>query len=772
MERPAKRSRNGGSLAKYMDTCTDALGTLMNEQAARDKALLAATPFCGARFESKVLPVTLDLARGSFSAELNDAFAALEKDAAGIAIESLTSLAKAGDIDHLGGGLELIPALLMTLASTDYEKSTFAIEHGHTSIGYYAALAALGFLDRQRVIDGFRRSLDIAGHVSWVPGGTELSSGRLGVMMPVGAGTALGLRAHHGDGAHVVCHCGDAGWISGQALNGFNAAAVHRAPITFVMHRNGIQLSGSTRHIMNQDPRPIIASFGIRILEIRTLLDRASLFNAYKDAFASAQAGRPTLIYPTGWGYDGDTPVTIADFGNKFDVVDETRAFAEENKVAIDTKVWIPGSLMSFRDVRAMLQCLFYVNDLPGGMAHHDGGMKGRDANAVLSNRMLAMTDGEKARLDALKKASPRVVVTTARPAPGTPNLTLTDADIKAVALPEAGKPVSPRAGSEAAYVAVAKKYPTQLFVVSADLNPSTRLEKAVKLIPKEHCFEMSIEEQAATLLTDGLSFSSRQPQVNVFSTFGAFLEGIAREGFEMWKYQRNLTGVNEGLNVLMHFAHVGACTGRDHFSGWSLDWINLGLGYLPYLRRFYAPSDARAAFLAVKDAAAGFGGHIVAIPRDNLPILTREDGRTPLWNATDAWTAVTPYRQRQGAKTAILTVGAPSYIAAEASDKAAAKGVAADVYVVNGFPIEESFLDDAARRYTRIFTLEDGIIGTPGAGVRGFAAYAAGRFANCDIELEHFGIVDPRVAPSETFEIVWEHFGMTADEILKRLTS
>ena len=78
-----------------------------------------------------------------------------------------------------------------------------------------------------------------------------------------------------------------------------------------------------------------------------------------------------------------------------------------------------------------------------------------------------------------------------------------------------------------------------------------------------------------------------------------ASVEGIAREGFEMWRYQRNLNGLNEGLNVVMHFSHVGACTGRDHFSGWSLDWINLSLAYLPFLRRFYAPADARAAFLA-----------------------------------------------------------------------------------------------------------------------------------------------------------------------------
>src|SRR3954466_11651313 len=446
---------------------SDSLTLLAAEQDARNAALLSATPFLGPRFESRVLPLTVDLAAGELTAEHDLAFSALEKDAARIAIDALASLARVNDIDHLGGGLELIPALLMTLAATDYERSHFTIEHGHTSIGYYSALAALGFLDRTRVIEKFRRSLDIPGHVSWVPGGTELSSGRLGVMVPVGTGMALGLRGNHGAGSHVICHCGDAGWISGQALDGFNAAAVHRAPITFVMHRNGIQLSGSTRHIMNQDPRPIISSFGIRILEIRSLLERRALFAAYREAFTSAQNGRPTLIYPTGWGFQGDSPCTIEDFGRKYDVVEETRAFAAENKVPADTRIWIPGSLMSFRDVRAMLQCVFYVNDLPGGEAHHDGGMKGRDAQAVLSNRMLATTTDETARIEALRKQPARKVVTTARPAKGTPNLTLTDADVKDVALPGPEKPVSPRAGSEAAYVAIGRKHAKRIFVIS-----------------------------------------------------------------------------------------------------------------------------------------------------------------------------------------------------------------------------------------------------------------------------------------------------------------
>ena len=165
----------------------------------------------------------------------------------------MISLAKVNDIDHLGGGLELIGPLLMTLGAVDYRGKQFSIEHGHTSIGYYAALSALGFLPRERVVDTFRRSLDIAGHVLWVPGGTPIGSGRLGITVPVTAGWSLGLKAAHGDDAFVVCHSGDAGWISGQALNGFIAASLHGAPMTIVMHRNGIQLSGTTARVMPKD---------------------------------------------------------------------------------------------------------------------------------------------------------------------------------------------------------------------------------------------------------------------------------------------------------------------------------------------------------------------------------------------------------------------------------------------------------------------------------------------------------------------------------------
>jgi transketolase N-terminal domain/subunit/transketolase C-terminal domain/subunit len=743
-----------------------ALQRLFDEQRARNQELLKQTPMLGDELRSAVLPFALDLKAPALPDDAGLALAALEKTAASIAIESLISLARINDIDHLGGGLELIGPLLMTLGTVDYRGTQFSIEHGHTSIGYYAALSALGFLPRERVVESFRRSLDMAGHVLWVPGGTPIGSGRLGVTVPVTAGWALGLKAAHGQDALVICHCGDAGWISGQALNGLIGASLHGAPMVLVMHRNGIQLSGTTARVMNKDPRMIAGSLGIEVIEIASLHERPELFAAYRHAAALARGGKPALIYPVG----GLPDATVRDFGVRYGILDETEHFAAKHKVAIDTPVRIPGSLMSYRDPHAMLECLFYVNELPGGEAHHDGGMKGRDHAAVLANPMLRLTAEEQSALERLRRQPKRVVIEPARPRPGSPNLVLSPADVAGIAMPGTDKPVTARVGSEAAYVAIAKKYPSQCFFVSCDLNPSTRLGKAAALVPHGHSLEMSIQEQAATLMTDGLSFVVDRPQLNVFATFAAFMEGIAREGFEFWRYQRNLNGVNEGLNVLLHLSHVGANTGRDHFSGWSLDWINLALGYLPFLHRVYAPADARAAFIAVRDAAAHYGGHIVAIPRDTLPVLARQNSSEPLWQADEPWSAVTEMRSQPHARTAVLALGAPAYLAGAASEKATAAGVPTDVYVVNGFPLPDGFLAELASRYTRVLTIEDGLIGTPASGLQGFAGLAASSLAAAGVALHHFGIVDPSVAPSETFVEVWEHFGISEQHLLNVL--
>jgi len=740
--------------------------TAWQAQQDRNAKLIGDSRYMRDEVTSSVLPFHLDVSMSNPLTELEvNQLNGLGKEAARIAIRSLASLSKINELDHLGGGLDLIPALLMTMGITDFDRVHYTIEHAHTSIGYYSVLAALGYLDKQHVVDTFRRGLDIAGHVSWVPGGTELNGGRLGVMVPAAVGQALGVRALRGDGSWVLCHCGDAGWISGQALNGFNAADLHNAPITFIMHRNGIQLSGSNKAIMDKDPRPIIRAMGIDILEVPSLADPQALKNAYYEAYVLTKKGRPSLIYPTGYISKPGRRVNLRTFGEQYGIYKEVEKYASDHGVEMTKEIWVPGSLMSYRDVIPMIQCVFLVNGLNGGEGHHDGHMKGRNEKDVLANPMLANTSAEENAVMGLAVKPKKKVVTRARPAPGTANLVLPATALQDMKLPMPGKDVSPRAGVEIGYAAVAKAFPDQVFIVSCDLDPSTKLGKARTFLKPNHQFEMSIEEQVSAIMVNGLSVSSRQPQLNVFSTFSAFFEGIAREGMEMWRYQRNLNGSNEGMNATFHMSHVGSCTGRDHFSGWSLDWITMAMGYLPYLHRFYAPSDARAAFLAVKDLAANYGGHIIGIPRDNLPILTKQGTDKPLWEAGDAWEAMTTYRSFPGAKRAILAMGAPAFLAGKAADMLQAEGLAVDVYVINGLPLPEGAMEQLASKYPEgLVTIEDGIIATSETGLRGFAGLV--HSAVC-VPTDHIGIVDPRIAPSEGHMEVWEYFGITAEAMV-----
>ena len=738
-------------------------------QSQRNQDLVENSRYMRQSVESDALKFSLDLrVSNGLTGDQAAVMTGLEKSAARTALASLASLAAIGELDHLGGGLELIPALNMTMAVSGGEAVQYTIEHAHTSIGYFSTLSSWGYLDRDLVVDGFRRGLDITGHVSWVPGGTQLSGGRLGVMVPVAVGQALGLRAHHGDDALVFCHCGDAGWLSGQALNGFMGAEVHGAPIVFVMNRNGIQLSGPTTHIVDRDPRQVVEAMGVEVLEIPSLHDVGALFDAYREAAKRARAGRPTMIYPVGLRSTEGSPVTLETFGELYGVTEELSAFAEGHKVTMGTVVWIPGSLMSYRDTGPMFECLFYVNGLEGGEGHHDGHMKDRDLDTVLGNPMLADDGGETA-IEKVGYGDKRV--TEARPAPGASNLVLNADQLKGVELPGVGESVSPRNGTQLAYGTVAGAFSDRFFTVSCDLDPSTKLDKAKAAVDDQHKFEMGITEQASSLMANGIALSSSNPQLVVFATFAAFYEGIAREGLELWRYQRNLTGSNEGVNVAMHLSHVGACTGRDHFSGWSLDWITLGMGYLPYLHRFYAPCDARSAFVAVCDMAAHYGGHIIGVPRDNLPVLGKQDGSGPLWEADSAWADVTAFRQYEGAKKAILAMGAPAFLAGEAAELCAGKD-SVDVHIVNGLPVADGALDALVERYPGgLATIEDGLIGHPGVGLRGFASLvqsaAAGR-----VPLAHVGIVDPTIAPSEGHLPTWRHFGITTDALVEAVSS
>jgi len=147
-----------------------------DRQQERNRQLIAASRYMRERIESRVLPFQLDIERvRALEDQQVLVLEGLQIEAARTAILALASLAKINELDHLGGGLDIIPALTLTLSIVDFERIEYTIENAHTSVGYYSVLSSYGYLDRDYVIDAFRRSLDIPGHVSWLPGGPELN---------------------------------------------------------------------------------------------------------------------------------------------------------------------------------------------------------------------------------------------------------------------------------------------------------------------------------------------------------------------------------------------------------------------------------------------------------------------------------------------------------------------------------------------------------------------------------------------------------------------
>jgi deoxyxylulose-5-phosphate synthase len=132
----------------------------------------------------------------------------------------------------------------------------------------------------------------------------------------------------------------------------------------------------------------------------------------------------------------------------------------------------------------------------------------------------------------------------------------------------------------------------------------------------------------------------------------------------------------------------------------------------------------------------------------------------------------VTVARQQSGARAAILAMGAPAFVAIAASEVATTAGVPTDVYIVNGLPLDEGFLGGIAERYTHVATIEDGLIGSPASGLRGMAGLVASELGPRQVRLNHFGISDPQIAPSDAYLQVWEHFGMTEGALTECLLS
>ncbi|MEY9943337.1 transketolase [Kitasatospora sp. GAS1066B] len=111
----------------------------------------------------------------------------------------------------------LYERVLRVADPADPERDRFLLSKGHGPMAYYAVLAAKGLLPEEW-LDGFGGYHSPLGHHpdrTLIPG-VEIGSGSLGHGLPLGVGTALGLRAQGLTGPAVWTLLGDAEFDEGS----------------------------------------------------------------------------------------------------------------------------------------------------------------------------------------------------------------------------------------------------------------------------------------------------------------------------------------------------------------------------------------------------------------------------------------------------------------------------------------------------------------------------------------------------------------------------
>lgn len=204
-----------------------------------------------------------------------------------------TSVAKSG---HPGGALSSMDIYMTLLGVANVTPETadcvdrdrIVVSHGHTSAGFYSALASYGFFSQEEMAANFRRTCSpYQGHVERDVPGVDWGTGNLGQGLAAGVGFALAARAR-GSEAHTWVVMGDGEQVKGQIAEARRIAIKEKLyNLTAVVDWNDIQISGRIEDIMPSNIRDLWEADGWFVIEtdghsfqkIYDAMKEASAFN-------------------------------------------------------------------------------------------------------------------------------------------------------------------------------------------------------------------------------------------------------------------------------------------------------------------------------------------------------------------------------------------------------------------------------------------------------------------------------------------------------------
>ena len=213
-------------------------------------------------------------------------------------ILKMTSVAQSG---HPGGSLSSIDLLvsLYSFANVYPEnpwnenRDRIIISHGHISPAVYSTLAAYGFVDREKVISGFRHPSSIfEGHITRGIPGVEWTTGNLGQGLSAGVGMALAAKLKNAK-HHVFVLMSDGESAKGQVTEARRTATKYKLDnLTVLIDYNDIQISGRASEIMYVNILDEYKAAGWKVIEINGH-DYEQILSALKIA---KNDGSPTVV--------------------------------------------------------------------------------------------------------------------------------------------------------------------------------------------------------------------------------------------------------------------------------------------------------------------------------------------------------------------------------------------------------------------------------------------------------------------------------------------
>lgn len=175
------------------------------------------------------------------------------------------------------------------------DRDRFVLSNGHICPILYAILAKKGYFPRDELWTLRKLGSTLQGHPDFhFTKGVDCCTGSLGNGVSVGLGMALGARVQ-GKNYRVYVGTSDGESQEGQVWEMASAACHHEVDnLTLLMDRNGIQIDGFTKDVMDQgDLGAKYASFGWHVQEVDGH-DLRALHEALE--VAKTVEGQPQLI--------------------------------------------------------------------------------------------------------------------------------------------------------------------------------------------------------------------------------------------------------------------------------------------------------------------------------------------------------------------------------------------------------------------------------------------------------------------------------------------